>query len=361
MSRAFTLQAYLFRVFLPFFLGALAFFSLLLELIDLFANLWRYLALDVGTGAIGKVLLLYLPTCLSYSLPVALLFATAYTLGSLYARNELIAVFSGGVPLIDFVAPLIAFAALVSLGSFFFEDRVVLSTYREKSELSRQLLQQSRSLSNSELAVIARDGRVVYRADYYDDANRILSGLTVVERDAALTPEARTEAAQAKWQDGQWRLSGVRRFERKADGEWGESSFGSYASPLLDEPPESFRSQNLDAREMSLSELSSYVAFLRRAGLPFGAILAERHKRFAFSFAPLVVVFLSAALGGRFRKNVLLMSLLSSLLAATGYYIAQMVSMLMAKTGLVAPAAGAWAPLIIFAIFGAALFRRART
>jgi lipopolysaccharide export system permease protein len=361
MRRASTLQSYLIRVFLPFFGGALLFFVLLLEIIDLFANLWRYLALDVPLGAIARVVALYIPTCVSYGLPVALLFATAYTLGTLYARNELVAVFSGGVPLFVFVAPLIVFAAVLSVASFFFEDRVVLSTYREKSEYSRQLLQQSRSLSNSELAVIARDGKVVYRADYYDDGSASLSGLTVVERNDRLEPVARTEAAQAKWQDGRWRLSGVRRFERKGDGQWSESSFGSYTAPILDEPPESFRSQNLDVREMSLTELSRYVAFLKRAGLPSGAALAERQKRYAFSLAPLVVVFLSAALGGRFKKNVLLMSLLSSLLGATAYYIVQMVTMLMAKTGLILPAAGAWAPFFIFAILGAALFRRART
>lgn len=361
MRRASTLQSYLIRLFLPIFGGALLFFVLLLEIIDLFMNLWRYLALDIALGSIAKVVALYIPTCISYGLPVALLFATAYSLGTLYARNELVAVFSGGLPLIAFVAPLIVFAAVLSVASFFFEDRVVLTTYREKSAISRQLLQQDRSFSNSELAVIAHDGKVVYRAAYYDDASASLSGLTIVERDKGLNPVARTEAAQAKWQEGQWRLSAVRRFERKTDGEWSESSFGSYTSPFLDEPPASFRSQNLDAREMSLKELAAYVAFLGHAGLPSGAALAEWHKRYAFSLAPLVVVFLSAALGGRFKKNVLLMSLLSSLLTATGYYIVQMVTMLMAKTGLILPAAGAWTPLVVFTIFGAALFRRART
>ncbi len=354
-------------MFLPFFIGAIAFFALLLEMIDLFANLWRYLALDVGAGAIAKVMLLYLPTCLSYGLPVALLFASAYSLGSLDSRNELVAVFSGGYPLYCFVAPLILFALLMSIGSFFFQDRVVQPAYRQKVEYSNELLQKNGSKSHSNVAVMANDGRIVYRADYYDDANETLQGISIIVRDNTMKPIAHYEAMQAKWQNGSWRLLEVRAFELKdkgPDGQpfWTESTMGSYSSALFCEPPDSFKNQNLDPKQMNLKELGEYLAFLKRAGLPsYSGTLAEWHKRYAFSFAPLVVVFLSCALGGRYKKNVLLMSLLSSLLAATGYYIVQMITMLLARTGLMAPALGAWIPLAVFAVAGFLLFRKART
>jgi lipopolysaccharide export system permease protein len=356
-----TLVAYLLRLFLPFFLGAVVFFVLILELMDLFGNLWRYLALDVPAALVAKVSLLYMPTCVSYALPVALLFATAYTLGSMYAHNELVAVFSTGLPLIKFVAPLVALSVLFSIGSFYFSDIVVLKTVKQKTDFSRQLLGLKVSYSNADVAVIAKDGSVVYRADYYDDATQNLSGLTIIEREGAGDPVARTEAAQARFEDGAWVLSRARRFEKTAGGNWKEESFGTLREAAYDEPPSSFRTQNRDISEMSVAELDNYVEFLRRAGLPYQAALAERHKRLAFSFAPFIVVFISSALGGKFRKNVLLMSLLSSLVVATGYYVTQMITMLLAKTGLIPPALGAWSPLFIFAVLGLALFRKART
>jgi lipopolysaccharide export system permease protein len=355
------LRRYLLRLFLPFFGGAVAFFVLILELIDLFNSLWRYLALDVPLLAIARVAYLYLPTCLSYALPISLLFATAYTLGSLYARNELIAIFCSGVSLPSFVISLIALSVVLSFASFFYSDGIVLSSYKQKGDYSRKLLGQKVSLSNADVAVIAKDGRIVYRADYYDDATSSLSGLTVLERSADGTPEARIEADFARWDGKAWSMTRVRRFEKGGDGDWVEKDYGSSSDPALDEPPSTFRSQNLDVQEMSVKELATYVAFLRRAGLPYQGALAERHKRFAFSFAPFVVVLISSALGGKFRKNVLLMSLLSSLLVATGYYVTQMVTMLLAKTGLLPPALGAWLPLGLFAAVGVVLFRRART
>jgi lipopolysaccharide export system permease protein len=361
MRRSSTLHLYLVRSFLPSFLAATALFSLLLELIDLFGNLWRYLALDASVPAVLTVMLYYLPTALSNTLPISVLFAAAFSLGRLYADNELTVVFGSGVSLTQFLAPLILVGAILSASSFAFDDAVVLPTIRQKNRLSRELLRQGISLSNPDVAVIAKDGRIVYRAEYYDDAGQSLTGVTILERNPGGAPIARTEAATGRWDGSRWILGRVRRFELAPDGTWKDTSYGSWTDESLDEGPEAFRRQNKDLRELSVGELSGYVAFLRRAGLPFAQALAERHKRFAFAFTPLVVVLIAGALGGRFRKNVLLMSLLSSLLAATGYYVAQMISMLLAKTGIIQPWAGAWSPLIIFAAVGIVLFRLART
>jgi lipopolysaccharide export system permease protein len=356
-----TLRLYLLRLFLPFLAGATGFFILILELIDLFANLWRYMSQDVPLPSILRLFVLYMPTCLAYALPVALLFATAYTLGSLYARNELIAVFCAGVKLNSFVLPLLVLSIGLSAFSYFFQDGVVLRTYKAKADYSRSLLGQKVSLSNADVAVIAKDGRIVYRAEYYDEATKNLSGLTIVERDAAGSPTTRIEAVSAHWEGAVWVLNRARRFDRQPDGSWMERDYGVLRAEGYDEPPATFRSQNRDAGEMSVADLVVYVASLRRAGLPYQAALAERHKRLAFSFAPFVVVLISSALGSRFRKNVLLMSLMTSLLVATAYYVTQMVTMLMAKTGILPPQLGAWLPLGLFAVLGAALFRWART
>jgi lipopolysaccharide export system permease protein len=74
-----------------------------------------------------------------------------------------------------------------------------------------------------------------------------------------------------------------------------------------------------------------------------------------------MVTFLSSALGGSFRKNILLMSLLSSLVLTVIYYVFQMVMVIFANLGFISPMAGAWAPFIFFSAAGIWLFRIART
>ncbi|MEI6388006.1 MAG: LptF/LptG family permease [Spirochaetota bacterium] len=146
-----------------------------------------------------------------------------------------------------------------------------------------------------------------------------------------------------------------------AEGIWKETDYGTWTNPDFDEAPESFRNQNFDLGELSTAELGERAQFQKDAGLPWKATEAERQRRMAFAFTPLIVVLLSASIGGRYRKNVLLMSLLVSLVVATGYYVFQMVTMLLAKTGVLEPAIGAWAPVAVFAILSMALYRMART
>jgi lipopolysaccharide export system permease protein len=355
------LRLYLIKLFLPTMGAALGLFALILELVDLFGNLWRYLAQDAPLLSILKVMALYLPTALSNGLPIALLFAAAYSLAALYAANELTVIFGSGISLVSFTAPLFLIAALCSVGSFFFDDAVVLKAVKAKNELSQKLLGQSAGYSNPDVTVISRDGAVVYRAEFYDDTGRSLSGVTVVERDGKGEPAARTEAAIAHWDGKRWVFGTVRRFELLSDGSWTEMSYGSWTSEKLDENPDAFRSQNRDLNELSSSELGVYVKFLRRAGLPFAGALAERHKRFSFAFTPFIVVLLAGSSGGRFRKNVLLSSLLTSLIMATLYYVTQMITMLLAKTGAIDPMIGAWAPFVLFMAAGVLFFRTART
>jgi lipopolysaccharide export system permease protein len=361
MRRASILRIYLITLFLPGFAASLGLFALILELVDLFGSLWRYLAQDASFLSILNVMWLYLPTALSNGLPIALLFAAAYSLAALYASNELTVIFGSGVSLASLTLPMFAVAALLCVGSFFFDDSVVLKTLKAKNDLSRSLLKQSESMSNPDVTVISRDGEVVYRAQFYDDVGKSLSGVTVVERSRAGEPVARTEAAVARWDGARWVFGTVRRFDLLEDGSWTESSYGSWTSEILDEGPDAFRSLNRDLGELSASELGAYVKFLRRAGLPYAGAMAERNKRFSFAFTPLIVVLLAGSSSGRFRKNVLLASLLMSLVAATMYYVAQMVSMLLAKTGELDPRIGAWAPLVVFAAAGILLFRSART
>ena len=361
MRKATQLRFYLVAGFFPSFLMAMAFFVFILELVELFGTLWKYLSLNVPLLSIAKVLILYVPTCISFALPLSLLFAVSFVLGSLYARNELVAVFGTGISLASFTLPLIVIAGIISIASFFWSDLVVLPTYREKTSLSQKLLGQSSSLSNADVTVLADRGTYVWHASWYDEAAKSLTDVSVIARDEAGALTKRLEAGSANFKNGTWIFTRVRLFSLDTAGRWGETDYGSYSDPTLTEDPASFRNQNLDLGQLSVADLASRAKFQKAAGLPWAATVAERNRRMAFSFAPLVVALLSSSIGGRYRKNVLLMSLLISLVIATAYYVFQMVAMLFAKTGLIDPALGAWSPLLVFAVVSVLLYRLART
>jgi len=354
--RSITLDRYLVVSFIPIFLVSLLFFVLLVEMADLFVNILQYVQNEASLASIIRSMLLYLPKCVSWSLPMATLFSVSYILGSMYTNNELVMVFGSGVSLASFITPLVVIAVLLSALFLGFDDRVVLPTMAAKKELTRSLFKMSEPTGSADVTVIGSDKRFVWNMKYYDRRNLIMTGVILVERDHGGHLVSRLNAQSASWNGARWVFSGVRRFFWKGDS-LVDASYGTWDDAELAEPPESFKGGGRPIEEMSLSDARSQLALLKRSGLPRTGQMAEYYRRFAFALTPLVVTLLSAALAGFYRKNVLLMSLLVSLTAATLYYVTQMVSMLLAKSGTIGPVAGAFAPLVIFTILVVVLFR----
>ena len=101
------LQRYLLQLFFPVFVITILFFILLLQLGDLFLNLAQYLQNHVRFVTLLRVMYLYLPKCISFAMPLSVLFASSYTMGNMYAKNELTSIFASGMPLAVLVAPLV--------------------------------------------------------------------------------------------------------------------------------------------------------------------------------------------------------------------------------------------------------------
>lgn len=351
-----TLERYVLKSFLPTFLVSMSFFVLILEMADLFMNIVQYMQNEVPFASVLSTLYLYLPKCASVALPIAVLFSVSYTLGTLYANNELIVVFGSGVRLVAFISPLLALTFAVSLGYFAFEDRVVIPTVAAKKALVKTLLKTGTPAGLSDVTILGSGKRFVWNVRYFDRENSAMTGVTIVERDDEGAFVSRLNAQSAEWTGEAWRFSAVRRFfwQGKA---LTDESYGSWEDPDYDEPPDSFRGGGKTVAEMSIADAKAELDFLRRAGLPSSAQAAEYWKRFAFALTPFIVTILSASIVGRYKKNVLLMSLLLSLVAATLYYVVQMVTMLLAKADSISPFMGAFAPVIFFALLIAGLFR----
>ena len=352
------LDRYLVKQFFPVFLVAVSMFILLLSMIDLFANLVRYLNYEVAPSDILRVCIYYIPKSFSYALPVSLLFAAAYTLGDLYSRNELTSVFASGIPFWRFSVSLLIIGLAASAFSFVFDDVVVIPTLKMKNNLSRTLLHQQRPENRSDIVIKAKNGKLIYSVDYFDNDTKVLNGVTIIEEDDNGHLASLVRAPRAVWADDHWELSNAVIYE------W-RNGFLRYRNlehtTDYREDPGTFRRNMVDVGELRANDARDLVKDLRTAGLPFINALADYYHRFSFATVSFVVIILSISMGGRFKKNILLMSLLSSLVAAVIFYVMEMISMMMARLGYIPPLAGAWFPVFTFILVGLLLLRTAKT
>ena len=353
------LDRYLLKQFFPVFFVASGMFVLLLLVVDLFQNLPRYLAHEVAVRDVIRVSLYYIPTCFALALPLSLLFAAAYVLGDLYARNELISVFASGIPFSRFSRPLLIIGFCASVFAFFFQDIAVIPTLRMKNDLTRILLHQQRSEFQADIVIMARGGRITYAVDYFDIPSQTLFGISIIERDENGSFVSLIRAHRASWGGNYWV------FHNPVIYDWNDDGFLQFRNfehtDQFREDPETFRRNLVDVEELHFRDARLLVEDLRHAGLPYVGALADFHHRISFASVSFVVIILSISMGGRFRKNILLMTLGSSLGAAVVFYVIEMITMMMARMGYIHPIIGAWFPVIIFIVAGLFLLRTAKT
>jgi lipopolysaccharide export system permease protein len=256
-----TLDRYLAKQFLPVFLVAVSMFVLLLLLIDLFMNLARYLSYEVSPFDVLRVCLLYLPKSFSYALPVSLLFAAAYTLGELFARNELTSVFASGIPFWRFTAILLVIGFMASIFAFFFDDIVVIPTLRMKNELSRVLLRQQRSEFQSDIVVKAQGGQLIYAVDYFDSDSRTMYGVQIIHQDENGGIVSMIRAQRGTWLGEYWE------FISPVIYEWTDDGFMRYRNFVNNdeyrEEPDTFRRNLVNVEELPFLAAGYLVQDLR--------------------------------------------------------------------------------------------------
>jgi lipopolysaccharide export system permease protein len=354
------LDRYLAKQFFPYFFLALGMFVLLICLIDLFANLVRYLNYEVPLRQVLLITLYYVPKSISYATPISLIFAAAYTLGDLFARNELVSIFASGIPFARFVAPLAVIGILASVFSFFFQDMIVIPTLKQKNNLSRTALhQQPKANENADIVIKSNNGRTIYQVDYFDVDRNQLNGLSIVEESDDGGFDALIRAPEARWTGDHWLLVSALVYRWEDDGFLRVRALE--ATDLYREHPDTFRRNAVEVESLPVREAGLLIQDLKNAGLPFLEVQAEYYHRFSFSTVSFVVMVLSISMGGRFKKNILLMSLATSLITAVVFYVMEMVSMMLAQTGFIPPLAGAWFPIVFFSITGILLLGGAKT
>ena len=353
------LQRYLLQLFFPVFVITILFFILLLQLGDLFLNLAQYLQNHVHFVTLLRVMYLYLPKCISFAMPLSVLFASSYTMGNMYAKNELTSIFASGMPLAVLVAPLVLCGFLLSIGMFYFEDRILIRFQRQKIALVNSILEPQQNLNSSDVVILSDSGKVVYFADYYDDSQKELSNVLIVLRSESGDVSTVIKGSFARWQDDHWKVidKSVYTFTAENDVLYQDSIDES----VFSEQPETFQRNITSIDEMTIAQAKLFIDNLTKMGLPYHEYLSQYYRRFSFPFTAFIVLFFSVSVGGRFKKNILLMSLLFSLALAILYYVTEMMTMLFAKWEYISPLAGAFLPFLLFTVLSVAMLRIART
>lgn len=344
---------YLGRQFLARFLGLLAFFVIVLQMLDLLNESDNIMAAEgAGWRSIVQYVGLRAPQIASQFTPFAALLAIVFTLSLLNLRSEITVMRAAGMSIHRVLFPIGVVCAGVALAHFVLHELLVVDASRKFAYW--QANQYAVDLPPD--TGTRTDVRLAFENDfiYAGSAARIgddvwLNNVTINRLSPSGLVESETAARAARYQAGEWRLFDVRSFSvsdlvmrREASRDWATSLEPDFLFAL-----------SLNPDQTSLGELSRKIAQLREDGADARAATTSFLARFSKPAATLVMPLLGAIAGfGVRRQGAQLQRAVIGAGIGFSYFVAENMMLALGKLGAAPAMLGAFFPFALYMVVG---------
>lgn len=363
-----TLDRYLLREWLRVFLITLIGFPILVIVIDLTDKLDQYLSRGASRSTVALSYVFDLPEKMFLVLPVAVLFATVFTVGALGRHSELTAAKASGISFHRLVRPLFVAAGVAFIAGLLLGEIAPVATTRRLEMLGEKQIRSTTSRYNF---VYRADRGWVYAIRSLEVRTREMTDL-LLER-GGTGPEYPTIILAAQravysdtsqpMPDARWTLlRGTIRYLAGSQPE-GEVAFefDSLRSRTLRERPVDLLAEPKSPDEMRYAELSRYIDALMRSGSNAKKLQVELALKVAIPFICLLITLFGAPLAISTPKSGAAWGVAASL--ATTFIVLLMFQLAKAigSGGVLPPLLAAWLPNILVGVAAVYLLRKAPT
>lgn len=347
---------YVGRLFAIRFLGLLAFFVVVLQMLDLLNRSEAIMAADgATTRSIVRYVLLRSPQIVSQFAPFAALLAIVVTLSALNLSSEIVIMRAAGMSVHRVLAPIGLACLAIAVAHFLFHELVVVRAaerlaYWEANDFAVDLVHDAATRTNIR---VAYEGEIVSAASAARTADGArLSGVVIYDLDDHGLARSVTEARSATFGADGWRLYGVRA-ARTAERPGGTADSAPWTTSLN---PELLFALTLNPDRSSLITVIRQIGQLRRDGADARPATTSLFSRFSKPMATLLMPLLGAIAGfGVGRQGNQLVRASSGAALGFVYFVAENLMLAVGKLGVVPPMLGAFFPFALFMIVGFAI------
>lgn len=352
-----TLTLYLAKMFVARILAVLVMLVLVLLALDLLSATGKILAAEGnGQAEILRYAGLRLPQLVSRFLPYSVLLATLITLVTLNQNSEVVAMKAAGLSAHQVLSPLLLTAALVSLVSFGFNERLVTRANAalkvwEAAEYG-PVPDQSDSLGGGVRSnIYLTDGANILSAATLSGSGEdiVLRGVTWYERGAGGIIRQQIRAPQATYAAPGWRLESPVRFDIAG------ATTETLPELVVGEglTPARIMLQSVDADGQSFWELSASIDAYEAAGRNADEMRAKWWHRLSGPLSALLMPLLgSIAAFGLARSGQLFVRAVIGMALGFAYFVVDNAALAMGSFGGYPPLLAAWAPFVLFLLLG---------
>lgn len=347
-----TLTLYLAKMFVTRILAMLGVLVLVLMMLDLLSESGSILAAEGnGQAQILYYISLRVPQLIARFMPYSVLLATIISLVTLNQNSEVIAMKATGLSAHQVLAPLLLTAAIVSLLSFGFNERVVTRANATLNAWAANDYGPVPQAANFRSNVYVSDGTNIIAADTVSGTGTgtSMTGVTWYElNDQGLLVE-QLRGDRATFAAPGWKLTNVTRFNVETASTTTEDS----AIIGRELTPDQLDLGKVDADSQSFWELHRSIQDLDLAGRRTTELRAKWWHRIAGPLSAFLMPLLGAiAAFGLARSGQLFVRALIAMALGFAYFVVDNAALAMGNFGGYPPFLAAWAPFLLFLLIG---------
>lgn len=348
-----TLTLYLARLFITRVLGVLFMLVLVLQMLDLLSESGSILAAPGnGQAQLLTYVSLRFPQLVSRFLPYSVLLATIITLMTLNQNSEVIAMKASGLSAHQVLAPLFLVAAVTSLVTFAFNERVVARSTATLKAWEAADYGPIPVDSGVKTNVWLQDGQNILfaRSVTGEGAAIRMSDVSWYRRDPTGMVTEIVTAPSASYAKPGWRFDRPTAFDVQSARQTDLPGPQVYAQGV---EPVQVVIKNVDADGESVTHLSRSIEAIRAAGFRTGEIDGKWWHKFSGPLSALLMPLLGAtAAFGLARSGHLFIRAIGGMALGFAYFVVDNAALAMGNFGGYPPLLAAWAPFFLFLLIG---------
>lgn len=328
-----------------FFLCLFVFISLYV-IIDVFSNLADFLKQKPEPSVLIRYYLSYLPIIFTQVSPICCLLATLYSFGKLNKDNEIIAMRSSGLSIMQISKNTLIFGVLIALSVFFVGDRFVphsqtlTQKIREEIESGKRSVQEKRNAPITNLCMYGMRNRLFF-INKFLPAEQTMEGITILEHNQHQDLTKKIVANRGVYKDNLWNFYQVITYDfGKGVDSIAEPRYQDEEIMAIPETPHDFLTQRQRPDHMNISQLDEYIWKLSKSGATgvIKDLKVDLYQRFTFPLTSLIIIFLGIPFSLRMKKRATgLSSLGISVIMGFLYYVFNAVSVAFGYAGVLPP------------------------
>ncbi len=335
--------------------------TMLYMVADIFENLGDFTKTHTDFLTTAEFFLLRFPQAIYYIAPITLLFAAFLNLGLFTKYNELTAMRSGGINIINIASSMLIITFLFSMGIFFLNETVVPFSNKLSEEIKRQVENKPREMFFKEDSLWFKSGKyTLYNVRFVDSERNILWGINVYYLNQGFQINGSISAEKAISQNGQWFLqSGVRRIFNSSNIPVTVYTFDKLPVAIPFELKD-VKHAVVRASETRFGTLKNYIERIERDGYDVKRLKVELYEKTSFPFAGFILTVIGISLAFYIKKLGGIASGIGiCIVVSILYWVFYSLSIHMGYAGYIPPILSAWLANLFFLCIGGFLFFKA--